>query len=165
VLFVSVSVAPTSPPPAAASTPPAALQQMLDCRQLGDAAARLACFDRSSSLIASGVASRDLVVIDRERAQVAGRSLFGFSVPNFGGLFGSGSDVAQIESTVAAASHNAYGSQLIHLTDGSAWSQTDDSVLGLNPRVGDKVVVRRGALGSFVLSVNRQPGFKAKRVE
>ena len=33
-----------------------------------------------------------MVVIDKQRATAAKRSLFGFSIPNFGGLFGGADD-------------------------------------------------------------------------
>lgn len=144
---------------------PATVQQLLDCRKLGDSAQRLACFDRQAAAIGQAIATRELVVIDKARATQAKRSLFGFSVPNFGGLFGSGSDdIKQIESTVAGIGNNADGGWVLKLADGSTWSQVDDALLGLPPRKGEKVVVKRGLMGSFYLEIGKQPGFKAKRV-
>ncbi len=144
---------------------PASVQQLLNCRAIADSAQRLACFDRQTNVISSAIASRDLVVIDKVRATAAKRSLFGFSVPNFGGLFGSGSDdIKQIESTVAGVSHNPDGGWVLKLADGSIWSQVDDAPLGLPPRRGDKVIVKRGSLGSFYLELAKQPGFKTKRI-
>ena len=32
------------------------------------------------------------------------------------------------------------------------------------PKSGDKVVVKKGALGSYIMSVARQPGVKVKRI-
>ena len=52
---------------------------------------------------------------------------------------------------------------MIQLADGSDWAQTDDAPLGLPPRKGDKVVVKRGSFGAFYLRLNGQPGFKVKR--
>ncbi|MCA1653786.1 MAG: hypothetical protein ABR588_03380 [Sphingomicrobium sp.] len=143
---------------------PQSISRLLACRQLTDAAARLGCFDGESARVATGIASKDLVVVDRERARVAGRSMFGFSIPNFGGLFGSEGEIKSIEGTITSVAHNPYGGWLLRLDDNSLWSQTDDSILGLSPRVGNKVTVRRGALGSFQLSVNGQPGLKVTRV-
>ncbi len=104
------------------------------------------------------------MVIDKARANEAKRSLFGFSVPNFAGLFGGGDEVNQIESTVAGVGQNGDGGWTIKLADGSTWTQTDDSPIALEPRRGDKVVVRRGSLGSYFFRLGSQPGFKAKRV-
>lgn len=144
---------------------PASVQQLLDCRGVGDSAKRLACYDRQAGVISQAIATRELVVIDKARANQAKRSLFGFSVPNFGGLFGSGSDdIKQIESTIVGISHNADGGWVLKLADGSVWSQVDDSSLGLPPKRGEKVIVKRGMMGSFYLELSKQPGFKAKRV-
>ena len=42
--------------------------------------------------------------------------------------------------------------------------QQDDAPLGLGPEKGDKIIVRRGSLGAFYLSVNGQPGIRVKRI-
>ncbi|HEU5284910.1 MAG TPA: hypothetical protein VFU20_00190 [Sphingomicrobium sp.] len=144
---------------------PAQIQRLLGCRALADAAQRLACFDRETSALDQAMAKRDVVVIDRQRVTAARRSLFGFSVPSFGGLFGGDeNEVKEIQSTVAAVARNPEGGWTIKLADGSTWTQTDDTPIGLRPERGQKIVVRRGSLGSFRLSVNGQPGFKVKRI-
>ena len=89
---------------------PQAMQQLIGCRSIADSAQRLACYDREAAAVSKAIASKDLVVIDKARATAAKRSLFGFSIPNFGGLFGGGeNDVKQIESTIASIGHNAEG--------------------------------------------------------
>ena len=142
---------------------PAIVQGLLQCRTITDATQRLACYDRQSNAIATAIEKKDLVVIDKERATAAKRSLFGFSVPSFAGLLGGG-DLNQIEGTVAAARQNADGGWTIQLADGSVWDQTDDTPVALEPRRGDKITVRRGALGSYFVKIGSQPGFKAKRI-
>lgn len=148
---------------APAGPPPALVQGLLACRTISDPMQRLACYDRQSNAVASAIEKKDLVVIDKERATAAKRSLFGFSVPSFAGLLGGG-DLNQIEGTVTGATQNADGGWIIKLADGSVWSQTDDTPVALDPRRGDKVTVKRGALGSYFVKVGRQPGFKAKRI-
>jgi hypothetical protein len=143
---------------------PQSVQQLLDCRSIADSAKRLACYDQRASALSTAIAAKDVVVIDKARATAAKRSLFGFSIPNFGGLFGNDSDVKQIESTIASVGHNAEGGWLLKLADGSVWTQVDDAQLGLPPVRGEKVVVKRGSLGSFYLDFTKQPGFKVKRV-
>jgi len=151
--------------PAPPTGTPAAVQSLLGCRAITDSAQRLACYDRQANAMSQAIASRDLVVIDKAKATAARRGLFGFSVPDFGGLFGGGDDdVKQIQSTVVSFTHNADGGYIVKLADGSVWSQVDDAMLGLPPRRGDTVVVKRGSLGSFYLTIGKQPGFKAKRV-
>lgn len=143
--------------------PPALVQGLLACRAISEPTQRLACYDRQSNAVASAIEKKDLVVIDKERATAAKRSLFGFSVPSFAGLLGGG-DLNEIEGTVVGATQNADGGWIIKLADGSVWSQTDDTPVALGPRHGDKVTVKRGALGSYFVKIGRQPGFKAKRI-
>ena len=150
--------------PVATGTP-GNVQRLLGCRAINDNAQRLACFDRETAAVDQAIARKDLVLIDRARATAAKRSLFGFSVPDFGGLFGgSGDEVKEISSSVTSFTHNAYQGWIIRLADGSQWAQTDDAQLGLPPEKGQKVVVHRGSFGAFFLRLNGQPGFKVKRV-
>lgn len=144
---------------------PAQVQRLMACRTIAAAQDRLACFDRETGAMQQAIASKDLVFVDREKVRAASRSLFGFSIPNFGGLFGGNEDqVKQIESTVTRSGRNADGGWVFYLADGSVWSQTDDWPLGLPPERGDKVVVSRGLLGSFRLRLNKQPEIKVKRI-
>lgn len=147
----------------APAAPPAVIQGLLACRAITDSAQRLACYDRQTSAVAAGLQKRDLVVIDKERATEAKRSLFGYSVESLSGLLGGG-DLNQMEGTVASAMQNADGGWVVKLSDGSVWSQTDDTPVALEPRKGDKVVVKRGTLGSYFFKLGSQPSFKAKRI-
>ena len=148
---------------APAGPPPAIVQGLLACRAISEPMQRLACYDRQSNAVASAIQKKDLVVIDKERANAAKRSLFGFSVPSFAGLLGGG-DLNEIEGTVVEANENGEGGWIIRLADGSVWNQTDDTPVALEPRRGDKVTIKRGALGSYFVKVGKQPGFKAKRI-
>ena len=142
---------------------PREVQRLMACRRIPAADQRLACYDRETAAINEAIAKQDIVMIDKERARAAGRSLFGFSVPNFGGLFGSNGELSQIDGTIRKAGRNPDGGWLITLDDGSVWAQTDDWP-GLDPRPGKKVIVKRGTLGSFWLSIPGQNGIKVKRV-
>jgi hypothetical protein len=169
-LLISVALAVVASPAAGAkrqpvSGTPANMQRLLACRSIQDSVQRLACFDRETAAVDQAIAKRDLVMIDKARATAAKRSLFGFSIPDFGGLFGGNEDeVKEISSTVTAFSHNGYTGWTITLADGSVWGQTDDAQLGLPPAKGQKVVVHRGSFGAFFLRLNGQPGYKVKRI-
>jgi hypothetical protein len=144
---------------------PATVQSLLACQSVADSGKRLSCYDKAAQGLADAMNKKELVVVDKARANEAKRSLFGFSIPNFGALFGGGDDqVNQIESTIAGAFENGYEGWTIKLADGSTWQQTDGSPVALPPRKGDKVVVKRGSMGSYFVKLGSQPGFKAKRV-
>jgi len=148
------------------TAPPAAVKSLLACQSIADAGQRLTCFDKAAQGLSDAMTKKEVVVIDKARANEAKRSLFGFSIPNFGALFGSAGDaqVNQIESTVAGAFENGYEGWTIKLADGSTWQQTDGAPIALAPRRGDKVVVKRGTMGSYFLKLGSQPGIRAKRV-
>lgn len=143
---------------------PAQLQRLMACRALPEASRRLACFDQEAAALAQAVQRNDLVVIDREKARATRRSLFGFSVPDFGGLFGGDDGVTQVDGVVASAGYNRDGGWTVRLRDGSVWTQTDSTIVPMTPRAGEKVIIRRAAFGSFVVKVGNQVGFRAKRI-
>lgn len=143
---------------------PVQVQSLLACRSVADSKQRLACYDKAAQGFAEAVGKREVVVIDKARANQARRSLFGFTVPNLGALFGGGGEeISQIEGTVQNVIENGDGTLVITVSDGSTWSQTDDTPVALLPRRGDKVVIRRGALGAYFVKIRSQPGYKAKR--
>jgi hypothetical protein len=144
---------------------PPSVQQLIACRAVAEAAQRLACYDSHTDALRRAIAARDVVFIDKERAVATKRRLFGFSVPEFGGLFGGDeSDVKEISSSITRVAKDPYGAWVVTLEDGSTWTQTDDQPLGLPPERGDKVVVHRGSFGAFFLRVSGQPGIRVKRI-
>ena len=163
-LMIASSVPAIARGPAAAGTPQN-VQHLLACRAIVDSAQRLACFDREAASMDQAIAKKDLVFIDKQKATQTKRALFGFSIPDFGGLFGGGDDeVKEISSTITKVSKDPYGAWVVSLADGSTWAQQDDETLGLGPERGDKVVVRRGSFGAFFLRVNGQSGIRVKRI-
>ena len=169
-LLISAALATLAASVASAKAPvptgtPAPMQRLLACRSIQDSTLRLACFDRETAAVDKAISTKEMVLIDKQRVTQTKRALFGFSIPDFGGLFGGGDDeVKEISSTVVSAVQNGYLGWTIKLADGSTWAQTEDAQLGLDPRKGDKVVVHRGTLGAFFLRVAGQPGFKVKRI-
>lgn len=148
------------------SPPPPQVNALLACRAITDSDQRLACYDKAAATIGDAVAKRDLVVFDRESVKRTKRGLFGFSIPNLG-IFGDDDDaveIKQIDGEIASTAMNADGGYIFRLNDGSRWSQTDSKPIALSPQSGDKVVVKKGALGSYFMSVGKQPSVKVKRI-
>lgn len=148
-----------------AGPPPQQVNELLACRTIADNAQRLACFDKSAAVIGEAVAKRDIVVFDRESVKETKRGLFGFSIPNLG-IFGDEDkedEIKQIEGTIVSTAFNADGGYIFRLADGSRWSQLDSKPFAIPPQSGDKVVVKKGSLGSYFLSIPGQPGVKVER--
>jgi hypothetical protein len=143
---------------------PAQLQRLLACKSLADAGQRLACFDREATATEVAIQRSDLVAMDRAKIRSTRRSLFGFSTPSLG-IFGRDDKdaIKQIDGVVSGVSRSMDGFR-VSLQDGSRWAQTDGKAIALEPRVGHKVTVKRGVLGSYMMSVAGQPGVKVQRV-
>ena len=146
-----------------ATAPPPVYQAVLDCRSVSDAAQRLACYDKSVGAMSDAAGRKDVVVIDRESIRATKRGLFGVSLPNIK-IFGGNDDVEvnQIESTIASAPASRDGMSVFILSDGSRWKQTDGRFT--YPKAGQKILVKRAALGSFMANVNGQPGVRVMRL-
>lgn len=145
------------------TAPPPVYQGVLDCRAMTDPAARLACFDKSVAAMADATIKKDLVVIDRATIRETKRGLFGISLPKIK-IFGGNDDVEvnQIESTLTSAYSSRDGMAVFVLADGSRWKQTEGR--DTFPKAGQKIVVKRGALGGFMANVNGQPGVRVIRL-
>jgi len=153
----------------AAKAPPAispyvnALEQ---CRQINDSAQRLACYDKAGPALVTASRNGEVNVVDRGQLRQARRSLFGFSMPKLPFFSGdqSVSDTPdQIETTIKSASDLGYGKYRIKVTEGDAvWETTEESFL--EPKAGQKIIIRRGPLGSYFLRINGNAGIKGRRV-
>ncbi len=151
----------------APATEPTALDRLTACRGIGDAVARLACFDREVAALDAAEDAGDVVVVNREDIRQARRAVFGFSLPSFTLLDRGASPDApidRIESTVRSGTRVGDGDWLITLEDGSVWRQIDDQNLNY-ARGGQPVLVRRGAVGSYFLSVDGARSMRVRRQE
>ena len=153
-------------------TPPArpeSFEALVRCRAITEDAARLACFDSAAAALQAAQERRDLVVVDRQQVREGRRRLFGLALPRIP-IFGGGDDddddqdqVDTVEGTVTSASQDGLGHWVVALQDGAVWVQVDNRPLAMRPRPGQRVVVDRGALGSFMMRVNNQPGIRVRR--
>ena len=149
--------------PDASTAPPPAYQAVLDCQKLADPALRLACYDKAVGAMSEATTKKDLVIVDRESIRATKRGLFGISLPKVK-IFGGNDDVDvdSIESTIASTYSAKDGMSMFVLADGSRWKQTDGRYTF--PKAGQKIVVKRAALGSFMANVNGQPAVRVLRI-
>lgn len=145
------------------------LQKVVDCRAIADGTERLACYDAEVARLDEAAAKHEVYMVDKQQVQKTRRTLFGLPLPNLG-LFGGGDDednkdnqIAELESTVKSASYNGEA-WIITIAEGSTWQQMDFSPLALSPKPGMPVVIKRAALGTYKMSVRKQPGIKVKRI-
>ena len=166
VMSGASGVAPVAAQATQASGRAIILERLTACRVITESADRLACFDRESAVLDQAERAGDVVVVDREQVRVARRALFGFSLPSLA-VFERGEAPEQIETlttTVASARQvGGRGPWLFELENGAVWRQIDDETLGTRPTPGSAVVIRSGAFGSYLLSVNGARSLRVRR--
>lgn len=146
--------------------PPAVFSAILDCRSIADNQARLACYDEKAAALADASSKRAIVVTDREQLRKERRNLFGFTLPT-NSLLGDdqGDEAKKFETTVVSGRRGPYGAWIVVLAVGGTWEQTDSRELALAPKANQKVVITRGALGSFFVSIDGQQPVRMRRIQ
>lgn len=149
-----------APPPR-----PAQIQELYNCRDIPDPAARLACFDREVGELQAADTSREISFADKETVKKTRRGLFGFDLPDFG-LFGGDDEeekVKSVETTVTSASVTKDGGYRIAMADGSVWVQIDNKRMPLAPRPGQKIEIKTASFGTYFLSLEGRPSIRVRR--
>jgi hypothetical protein len=139
------------------------------CQNIKEDAARLQCYDRSVSALATANARGDVAVVDKQQMREARRSLFGFSVPKLP-FFGNSKDkdVAEepkhLVTTVASFRSIGNGYVRVTITDPeSTWESTEATDL-FDVKAGQKVTIDHGAIGSYWMEIGANRAFHAHRV-
>jgi hypothetical protein len=162
--LASVATPALAAKPHAPTTAPA-VQAVVDCRGIADSAQRLACYDAAADALTKAQSSGDLVTLDRQQRQTVRRQAFGFTLPSLAmfdvGEKGEGVDT--LDETLASARQDAQGRWTFVMQDGAVWRQIDDEFLSRTPHAGSAVAIKRAVLGSFMLSVDKQPGVRVHR--
>src|SRR5260370_30361768 len=144
------------PPPTTAP----AVQAVVDCRRIADNDIRLQCYDAAVATLGQAEQSGDLVSLDREQRRTVRRQAFGFSLPSLSMLDrGEKQDeISSMNETVATASQLADGKWVMRMQDGAVWRQIDDDWQPSRyPHAGSSAVIKRAALGRFLLDADGKP--------
>jgi hypothetical protein len=145
------------------AAPPTVFQAVLDCKSVPDPTERLACYDKTVESMATASRQNELVVADRETMKEARKGLFGLGLPKLKLFGGSNSEeVNEIESTIASFRSASDGFLVFTLADGALWKQIDGR--SQSPKEGDKVRIRKAAMGSFLAKINDRAAIRVKRL-
>lgn len=150
----------------AVQPPPPEFTRLIACQAIKDNMQRLACYDREVAGVGTANARGDLVVMNREQVRKTRRSLFGLTLPDLG-VFGGGElpgDSDVLETTIRGAKEGGDGKWWFNLAEGGTWVQLDNRDFIEDPKAGQPVKIKRGALGSYMMNVNKQTGIKVHRV-
>jgi hypothetical protein len=142
-----------------------AVQAVLDCRKVADNTQRLACFDAATARMDDAQAKGDLVTIDKVQRQTLRKEAFGFSLPSLA-IFDKGApkeEATTLALKVLSASRDGAGRWRFTLEGDQFWVQTDSDSMTFDPKAGSKVVIKKGALGSYHMNVDGQPSILVRR--
>ncbi len=167
--FALFALALASAPLTAGKNSPAPLPETFNnlkaCKAIVDRDARLDCYDKAATALEQAVVSKDVLLTDKAQLKEARRGLFGFSLPKIS-LFGSDDpegEANEIESIIARATQlGRNGPWTITLEDGAKWVQLDGDLFPV-PKPGQKIRIRKAALGSYFANVNGQRAVRMKR--
>lgn len=138
-----------------------------NCRVQTDDNARLRCYDQAAGALAEAVAQGNVLLVDQQDLKQARKSLFGFSLPKlpfFRGDESAADQQGEIAASIASAQGLGYGKWRITLDTGAVWETTEASSSVRNPRAGNPVLIKRGALGSYIMRIDGRRGLRARRV-
>lgn len=143
---------------------PSQIKELYACRDIGDAAARLACFDREVGELSAADQAKEIVFTDRETAKKTRRGLFGFSFPKLGGIFGGDDDeIKEIETTLRSVSVDRSGKYTLVMEDDAVWVQIDTTKLPRQPKPGQKVKIKVATMGSYFATIDGGRTIRLKR--
>lgn len=145
------------------------LADVIRCPAIVDVGQRMACYDGSVPRLKVAVERRDVAIIDREQVRSTRRSLFGLSLPNLPAIFsGDGPgreepEVLTLESEVVRVSAGGAGKWAIVLPDGAAW-QFAETRRAVEPQAGDKILIKRTALGGYMANIDGRRAVRVQRI-
>lgn len=166
-LAIALAVSSTSLSATAPDALPPAITRVIDCRAVTDKDDRLACYDKQVGALAEATSKTEIVVLDRESTRKARRSLFGLNIgplPFLGVDDKSPDEILDaIDGTLASVQAQGQGKWLLVLEDGARWVTTEP-IIGRDPKVGQTIEIRRGAMGSFRGKIEGGRVFRARRI-
>jgi hypothetical protein len=137
----------------------------INCRQIADDVERLKCYDETVGKLATAQANREVYVADKEEVKKSRKGLFGFTLSDIGIFGGDGETdkIDAIEATIKSV-REAAGKYTFVLDDGAVWAQTEAGYVGLTPKPGQKIAIKRAAMGSYMGRVENGRTIRMKRI-
>jgi hypothetical protein len=144
---------------------PKVYTDIVACRALADAAARLTCFDATTKALEDATDKRQIVMLDQDDVRKTKMSLFGFSLPKIP-FFGESdaeqeAEFKQIDGNLAGVQAIGAGKYQFTVKDAGVWQTMEATPVLLKD--GKAFAIKRGTLGSFLLVINGR-GIRVKRV-
>ena len=161
-LALAASAAAQSGP---APSRPDILEGLLACRGIAGAEARLACFDGAAAAFEVAEQQGEVTVIDQVQARETRARLFGLDLEtaNLFGRLRQDDPVEAVETNLISARQDGRDQWTFVLADGSTWRQIDMERVSGRTSPGAAVRIRKGAMGSYLLSVSGSRSVRVRR--
>ena len=145
---------------------PALLGDLIACRAITNINQRVTCYDRQVSALDEAERKRDVVLVERSEIRKARRSLFGLPLPKLNIFDGDGDEpeFKRIDVSIRNAQRSG-GKWLFELDDGTRWIQSDSEEVARSPKTGNRIRIRRAAVGSFFANIESAPAIRVRRIE
>lgn len=142
---------------------PEAYKALIKCKDILDNKQRLTCFDAASLQMQQATDAKDIVILDRSEVRKTRKSLFGFFLPKLPFFDDDkGEEFTNIETTFTSVSDIGYGKWQFEIPDGGKWQTTESTKNFL--RVGQKVKIRQGAVGGFLMQIGNGGFVRVRRI-
>lgn len=167
VVFAALATA----APASAQTPNAApaetgsalLDALVKCRAIASGEARLACYDVAASAMVSAERSGEVLVVDRQQARAARRQAFGFDLPSLNLFKGAREEeIDNVPLTLDRAWREG-NKWVVRSAEGQVWRFTESTDLRRPPPRGAPMVIKKGAMGGYMMSLDGATGIRVRR--
>ncbi len=168
-LFIAGKAQAQAPDPAPAPAN-GRLNSLYACTEIGEASARLACFDAATANLRTAENVGEVRVIDLNSVQELDRESFGFSLPSLAKILApkksavalGAAPLDRIQAIIQSVRIAPSGAAVITLDNGQIWRQIDqERPFALKP--GKSVQVSKASLGSFFLVVGSSQAFRVRR--
>jgi hypothetical protein len=143
-LIAALLLMPIAPAEAQASAD--AMAGLDGCRRISDRSEKLTCFEREADLLIGRSQRREVIVASPREIKQA------VEIPD------------EIVSTIAAATPLSGGLWRVELAHGGIWRTTEVTSNARLPAPGLPVVVKKGLVAGYMLSVDRQRSIRAAPV-
>jgi hypothetical protein len=136
---------------------------LVQCKDIADGIARLACFDAATAKMQQAADAKDIVILDRAEVRKTKQSLFGFLLPKLPFFEDDEKDeFTNIETSFSSVTPIGYGKYQFQIPDGGTWETTEPAKGNL--REGQKVKIKRGSVGGFLMQIGSGGYVRVKRV-
>lgn len=157
------------------------LTDIYACADIAESTSRLQCFDDKVAAARNAENSGEFKTITRQEAVEVQKDAFGFSMPslpkfNLPNLrrdddsqtvkTDDDGQISELSLAIISIRKDNLGKVIVTFENGQVWLQIDsDKVTVSKKRPPETAIIKRAALGSFLIRLDTGKAFRAKRIE